>query len=115
MTKNRVVAYQWVHESVSNVEIYHFWWDVLKDFPLEVSIQRRSDLLPDNLKHQEPFNHWTIMMDNARVHHHASVIGLMEENGMNCIWNAPYSPQLMPVENLFAMIARFCNENVFKT
>ena len=50
MTKNRVVAYQWVHESVSNVEIYHFWWQVLRDFPMIVRRQRMAGNLPENLQ-----------------------------------------------------------------
>jgi len=115
MTKNRVVAYQWVMQPVSHVEMFHFWHTVLTEFPMVANRRKFFQTLPENMRTKDSILGWTIMMDNARIHHHAALVGLLEQYGMDCIWNCPYSPQLMPVENLFAMIARFCKSKVFSS
>lgn len=115
MTKNRIVAYQWVVDSVSHIEVYHFWNTVLKEFPVVVRNRRMNQTLPLDLADKDSIFNWTFMLDNARVHHHASVVGLFKQHGLDAIWNTPYSPQLMPVENFFAMISKFCKHSTFNS
>jgi transposase len=46
----------------------------------------------------------TVVMDNARIHHVAKVSKWATDNGIQIQYLPPYSPQLNPVENLYASI-----------
>ena len=47
-----------------------------------------------------------ILLDNARVHTHQSILSLEEEYGITLLFNAEYSPHLNPVEQLFGLLKR---------
>jgi transposase len=47
-----------------------------------------------------------LFIDNAAIHHHASVLQTCRLFKVNVLFNAPYSPWLNPVEKLFALAKR---------
>ena len=47
-----------------------------------------------------------IVMDNATFHKRADTQELLEQNGHTILWLPPYSPDLNPIENMWAWIKR---------
>jgi len=47
-----------------------------------------------------------IFMDNLPIHHSKRVQELIEVNGWQCIFNAPYSSQYHCIEELFSLVKR---------
>ena len=45
-----------------------------------------------------------LVMDNARIHHSRMVINILQQNNIPFKFLPPYSPQLNPIEEFFAMI-----------
>lgn len=45
-----------------------------------------------------------LIMDNARFHHSHSVSSWLEENSLDCLFLAPYSPMLNPIEECFSKV-----------
>ena len=43
-----------------------------------------------------------IFMDNCKVHHSALVKDYMQDLEIRVIYNAPYSPELNPIERVFS-------------
>ena len=50
-----------------------------------------------------------LFLDNCRVHHSKIVQQQLKERGVACIFNIAYSPQLNPIEYVWA-----CTKNNFK-
>lgn len=113
MTKNRVVGYQWVLGSVTNLDVFEFWYTIMTQFPIRVRNMRANGTIPQNLQDKDSILGWTVMMDNAAVHKHPSMLGFFNLHGLDVIYNTPYSPQLMPIEALFSLVNHYCNENRF--
>ena len=44
-----------------------------------------------------------LFLDNCRVHHSKMVKQYLEERGVTTIFNIPYSPQLNPIEHVWAI------------
>ena len=42
-----------------------------------------------------------LYLDNARIHSHSMVLETARRMKVNVLFNAPYSPWLNPIENLF--------------
>lgn len=114
MTKNRVVAYQWIRGGVTHIEVLSFWQTVMKNFHIGMRDLKNRKRYPDNLRDKDPIANWTVMLDNAGIQRHSSVTGFFFKHQINLVYNAAYSPQLMPVETLFSMVERFCCTRVFK-
>ncbi|KAA6394541.1 MAG: hypothetical protein EZS28_009931 [Streblomastix strix] len=73
-------AYQ-VTEGAINVELF---CDFLEIFDEEMLINRK------------------IVMDNARWHYNEEAQRMVSERGCEVVFNAPYSPQLNPIEEVFS-------------
>jgi len=43
-----------------------------------------------------------VVMDNASVHHHRSIVELIESKGARVLYLPPYSPHLNPIENAWS-------------
>jgi transposase len=48
-----------------------------------------------------------IFMDNASFHKTEPVLKFLNDNDVKCIFNAPYSPQLNPIETCFGFLKRW--------
>ena len=59
--------------------------------------------------------HIVILLDNARVHTHQSVLSLAEEYDVTLLFNAEYSPHLNPVEQLFGLLKRLIKQKTILT
>ena len=44
-----------------------------------------------------------MILDNASIHHDDEVVKMIEEAGAKVIYTAPYSPDLNPIELMFAV------------
>ena len=68
-------------------------------------------LLPQLL----PFNgsnpRSVVVLDNASIHHIEHATSLIEEMGAVVVFLPPYSPDLMPIEELFSKIKGFLRAN----
>lgn len=60
-------------------------------------------------------NNKTILMDNARIHKTKKVKQVLDENGMNAIFNVPYSPQFNPIELTFNTIKQYIKSHNVNT
>jgi transposase len=63
----------------------------------EVFKQFLSQVLLPELKQGD-----VIIMDNASVHHHESIVQLIESKGARALYLPPYSPHLNPIENAWS-------------
>jgi len=43
-----------------------------------------------------------VIMDNASVHHHESIVQIIESKGARILYLPPYSPHLNPIENAWS-------------
>ena len=50
-------------------------------------------------------------MDNASIHHVASVVRLIESTGAKLVFLPPYSPDLNPLEPVFGKVKQLLKEN----
>jgi hypothetical protein len=48
-----------------------------------------------------------VIMNNAVQHHSDMVVRLIEEAGAVCLYTAPYTPELNPIESMFGQYKRF--------
>lgn len=70
-----------------------------------------------------PGNNSVLIMDNARIHHNANLISLLEGLGCRVVFLPPYSPDYNPIETAFAFIKswirrnrdfmEFCNDPIY--
>jgi transposase len=63
-------------------------------------------IVEDVIPHMEKFpaQRSVLVMDNARIHHHAELIEWLEENGYMVEFLPPYSPDFNPIEEAFSAI-----------
>lgn len=55
-----------------------------------------------------------IIMDNARFHSKTELAKIAARNGTTVIFLPPYSPDLNPIEKLWANIKRYIRNNIHK-
>jgi len=70
-----------------------------------------------------PGDNSVLIMDNARIHHNANLISLLEELGCHVVFLPPYSPDYNPIETAFSFIKswikrnhdfiEFCNDPIY--
>lgn len=58
-----------------------------------------------------PGSNSVIVMDNARIHHNADLISLLEGLGCRVIFLPPYSPDYNPIETAFSIIKSWIKRN----
>ncbi|GBB83339.1 hypothetical protein RclHR1_10070001 [Rhizophagus clarus] len=58
-----------------------------------------------------PGSNSVIMMDNARIHHDANLISILEGLGCRVIFLPPYSPDYNPIETAFSVIKSWIKRN----
>jgi transposase len=70
-------------------------------------------VVEDVIPHMERFPgpRSVLVMDNARIHHHAELIDWLEENGYVVEFLPPYSPDLNPIEESFSAIKAWIRRN----
>ena len=61
-------------------------------------------------------NHSDVIMDNCAIHHLDQVVNLIETRAKAVIFLPPYSPDLMPLEELFSEVKSIlkANDEVFQ-
>ena len=65
----------------------------------------RGCLIPNMQSFPNP--HSVLLMDNCSIHHTDKVTGLLKEAGIVTLYLPPYSPDLMPLEELFSYIKNY--------
>jgi len=70
-----------------------------------------------------PGDNSVLIMDNARIHHDANLISLLEGLGCHVVFLSPYSPNYNPIEIAFSSIKswikrnhdfmEFCNDPIY--
>ena len=58
-----------------------------------------------------PSSNSVIVMDNARIHHDANLISILEGLGCCVIFLPPYSPDYNPIETAFSVIKSWIKRN----
>ena len=86
---------------------------MINDFQAAVRDNRFKPEFPEDLKLKERIENWTVVMDNAGIQRHSSVTGFFFANHIDLVYNAAYSPQLMPIETFFSMLERFTCTKTF--
>ena len=71
----------------------------------------RTCLLPVLLPYNGINPHSIVIMDNASIHHVASVVRLIESTGAKLVFLPPYSPDLNPLEPVFGKVKQLLKEN----
>ena len=71
----------------------------------------RGCLIPNMLPFDGSSPRSVAIMDNCSIHHTESVKELFRQAGILLIFLPPYSPDLTPVELLFAKVKRYLKEN----
>uniref|UniRef100_UPI00037392B8 transposase n=1 Tax=Acinetobacter lwoffii TaxID=28090 RepID=UPI00037392B8 len=69
-----------------NSDVFHFW---IEQFLIPV--------LPENS---------VVVMDNAAFHKRADILELLEQQGHKILWLPAYSPDLNPIEQMWAWVKR---------
>ena len=82
INKNKVIGYKIIKGSANAVDFKEFIIEIIK------KIRGKKYLL----------------MDNARIHHSKIVKEYMYKTKNEIIFNAPYSPEMNPIEHLFSKI-----------
>ena len=63
------------------------------------------------LKKSSIENKWSIIIDNARIHHYKKFKEYIKNfNNINIIYNVPYSPETNPIEKVFKDIKKYLKE-----
>nr|WP_245571956.1 IS630 family transposase [Conchiformibius kuhniae] len=55
-------------------------------------------------------HHSVVIMDNASFHKRVAVAGLLESKGHTVLWLPPYSPDLNPIEKVWAWVKALRNK-----
>jgi len=99
--------------SILPVYTYHGFvaWEVIHgSYNSELFVDfLRLKVLP--LTTPYPGRNSVLIMDNARIHHHAEVSALCREAGIILAYLPPYSPDLNPIEEAFAELKAWFKKN----
>ena len=58
-----------------------------------------------------PSDNSVIIMDNAKIHHDADFISLLEGLGCHVVFLPPYSPDYNPIETAFSTVKAWIKRN----
>ena len=53
-----------------------------------------------------------VILDNATSHYSEEAIAMIEETGAGVVFLPPYSPELNPIENIWAKVKNFLKKTV---
>lgn len=91
ISQERVIANQLVQGGVDSSVFENFIWELLTHIRSDDAHRGKRVVL---------------LMDNARIHCHKSVVDIAMDMKAILLYSAQYSPWLNPVEHLFALIKR---------
>lgn len=91
MTQSKVVGFQLVENSAGSIVFENFLYETL------ASLRRQPESRSKRI---------VVFLDNAQVHKTPAVQTLASKMGVVLLYSAPYSPWLMPVEQLHNRLKR---------
>jgi len=92
MTRHRIIAFQWIKETVTHVEVLDFFNEIITRYPGTVREMTREGTLPEDLATRDSILGWTFMLDNCAIHKHPAMKGFFKKYELDIVFNAAYSP-----------------------
>jgi transposase len=91
ISQNKVIASQIIEGGVDSVVFENFVYHALRSIRTDSQLANKDVIL---------------LMDNAVIHKHSSVLETARKMQVNVLFNAEYSPWLNPIEQLFGLVKK---------
>ncbi len=100
ISQDKIISHQILEGGVDSVAFENFIYCSLNSLRREPTYKDKDIVL---------------FMDNAVIHKHSQVLETARRMKVNVVFNAEYSPQLNPIEQLFSYVKRKLKNHDIKT